>query len=202
MSKNSLVACHECDLLQRVPPVSVGSKAVCRRCGYVLHQSKRDSINRTLSLTIAGFALFVVANTFPFLAFDMKGQFTQTTLLTGVVSLYQQGMWGLSIVVLVTSVLVPLVQLLGLFYVLLPLKMNRAPYKLASVFRVIQHIQPWGMMEVFMLGILVSVVKLTAMASIIPGLAIWSFTLLIFVLAWATAALDPHVVWEKLDKHA
>ena len=202
MTKNTLVACHECDLLQRVPNLSAGRKAVCRRCGYVLHQSKRDSINRTLSLTIAGLVLFVVANTFPFLAFDMKGQFTQTTLLTGVVSLYQQGMWGLSIVVLITSVLVPLVQLLGLFYVLLPLKMNRAPYKLAHVFRFIQHIQPWGMMEVFMLGILVSVVKLTAMASIIPGLAIWSFTLLIFVLAWATATLDPHVVWEKLDKHA
>jgi paraquat-inducible protein A len=93
---------------------------------------------------------------------------------------------------------VPLVQLLLLVYVLLPLKFNRIPWKLATVFRFQQSLGPWGMMEVFMLGILVSVVKLAGMADIVPGLALWSFALLIFVLAGAAAALDPEIIWEQV----
>jgi paraquat-inducible protein A len=71
---------------------------------------------------------------------------------------------------------------------------------LAPVFRFQQSLGPWGMMEVFMLGILVAVVKLVDMAQIIPGLALWSFALLIFMLAGAAAALDPEIVWERVGK--
>jgi len=163
-----------------------------------LHTPRTDTINRTLALTIAGLMLFIVANIFPFLAFDMKGIRTETTLSTGIKLLFEQGMWGIAILVLATSILIPLFQLLGLMYVLLPLVLNRTPRYLAQVFRQIQNLQPWGMMEVFMLGILVSVVKLAKMASIIPGLAIWSFAILILVLAAASATLDPHAIWERV----
>jgi paraquat-inducible protein A len=198
MTTGSLVACHECDLLQHIPRQRQGGKAYCRRCNAVLHRSVRDSLDRTLALTFAGLVLFIVANSFPFLSFKMQGQVTQTTLATGVIDLYRQGMWELALLVLLTSMLVPLLQLLLLIYVLLPLKFNRTPWKLPTMFRLLQNLGPWGMMEVFMLGILVSVVKLLEMAQIIPGLALWSFALLIFVLAGAAAALDPEIVWERV----
>jgi paraquat-inducible protein A len=198
----SLMACHECDLLQHTPRQRQGGIARCPRCNAVLHRSIRDSLDRTLALTFAGLVLFIVANTFPFLAFKMQGQVTQTTLATGVVDLYRQGMWELSLLVLLTSILVPLLQLLLIIYVLLPLKLNRTPWKLAHVFRFQQSLGPWGMMEVFMLGILVAVVKLADMAQIVPGLALWSFAILIFVLAGAAAALDPEVVWERVGAGA
>jgi paraquat-inducible protein A len=198
MTTGSLVACHECDLLQHIPRQRQGGKARCRRCDAVLHRSVRDSLNRTLALTLAGLVLFIVANAFPFLSFKMQGQVTETTLATGVRDLYAQGMWELALLVMMTSMLVPLLQLLLLLYVLLPLKFNRKPWQLAAVFRLLQRLGPWGMMEVFMLGILVAVVKLVEMAQIIPGLALWSFALLIFVLAGAAAALDPEVVWERV----
>lgn len=197
MTVHTLMACHECDLLHHIHHLPKGGVAKCRRCGAELHRSKQDTINRTLALTIAGLVLFIVANTFPFLAFDMQGLRTETTLGTGIHLLYAQGMWGLALLVLITSILVPMIQLCGFLYILVPLKLNRVPPYLATVFRYLAHLQPWGMMEVFMLGILVSVVKLAHMANIIPGLAIWSFGLLIFVLAAASAALDPHVVWER-----
>jgi paraquat-inducible protein A len=200
MMAGSLVACHECDLLQHIPRQRQGGKAYCRRCNAVLHRSVRDSLNRTLALTFAGLVLFIVANSYPFLSFKMQGQVTQTTLATGVIDLYRQGMWEISLLVLLTSMLVPLLQLLLLIYVLLPLKFNRTPWKLPAVFRVLQSLGPWGMMEVFMLGILVAVVKLVDMAQIIPGLALWSFALLIFMLAGAAAALDPEIVWERVGK--
>jgi uncharacterized paraquat-inducible protein A len=106
----------------RSPPVSnavcsSGSRwcrreaAQCVRCGGVLHRNRPDSLNRTLALTIAGILLFIVANSFPFLSLEMQGQETQTTLITGVVDLYQAGDWPIAAVVLFTSILAPGLQL-------------------------------------------------------------------------------------------
>ena len=201
MRTNSLIACHHCDLLHRVQPLTHGGAAQCMRCGAVLYRRKKDSLNRTLSLTIAGLILFVVANTYPFLAMKSEGLVQETTLIAGVKELYAQNMWGLAALVLLTTFLTPFIQLSGMLYVLLPLKFNRLPWRLPFIFRFLQNIQPWGMMEVFMLGILVAIVKLAKMASIIPGIALYSFAALILVLAGAMASLDPDIVWDRLGEN-
>jgi len=87
---------------------------------------------------------------------------------------------------------------MGLLYVLVPLRLNRIPWKLKEVFRFIQSLRPWAMMEVFMLGILVSIAKLSKMATIVPGIAVFAFMALIFILAASLAVLDPHAVWERI----
>lgn len=199
LSSHCLIACHDCDLLHRISPLPRGGVARCRRCGSVLYRHKSNSIDRTLALSTAGLVLFFLANVFPFLAFKMQGQVTETTLSTGIRELYAQGMWLIALLVLLTCIVIPLIQLLGTLYVLLPLKLNRIPWQLSSVFRFILALRPWGMVEVFMLGILVSVVKLGEMATIVPGVALWSFALLIVVLAAASAALDTQMVWDRLE---
>ena len=196
-----MIACHQCDLLHRVRPLTHGGVAQCMRCGAVLYRRKKDSLNRTLSLAIAGIILFVVANTYPFLAIKSEGLMQETTLLAGVKELYVQNMWELAALVLITTFLMPFIQLSGMIYVLLPLKFNRLPWRLPFIFRFLQNIQPWGMMEVFMLGILVAIVKLAKMASIIPGIALYSFAALILVLAGAMASLDPDIVWDRLGEN-
>ena len=196
---HSLMACHDCDLIQRLPHLSEPGTVQCIRCGAVLHQKKRNSIERTLALTMAGLVLFGVANSFPFLAFKLEAKVRQTTLLTGIEELYAQGMPELSLIVLLTTVLVPLGQMLCMLYILLPLKFNVIPRGLPRVFRLVRHMAPWSMMEVFMLGILVSVVKLAKMAKIVPGVALFSFLALIFVMAAMTASLDSHLIWEKWE---
>jgi len=203
----SLIACHECDLIHRVDPVPEGSAAKCSRCGGLLYQHKRDSLERTLALTVTGLILFVVANAFPFLGFKLQAQVHETILITGVQELYHQGMyhqgmWILATVVLLTTIVMPAAQMMGLLYVLVPLRLNRIPWKLKQVFRFIQSMRPWGMMEVFMLGILVSYVKLAKMATIVPGVALFAFMALIFILAASMAALDPHDVWERIQPQA
>jgi paraquat-inducible protein A len=170
------------------------------RCDALLYYQKKDRLDRTLALTIAGLVLFIVANTFPFLAMKSGSIVRETTLITGVKGLYAQGMQSLALLVFLTSILVPFVHIAGMLYVLVPLKLNRVPRNLALVYRFIRSLQPWGMMEVFMLGILVSYVKLAKMAKIIPGLAIYSFVVLIFVLAGAAASLDPRIVWDRLGE--
>jgi len=197
MPRETLIACHECDLLYALHPLPTGSKAKCERCGAILYQNKSNSLDRTLALSIAGLVLFVLANTFPFLAFQMKGQATETNLLTGIVELYKTDMEVLAALVFFTTMLVPLIRLLGLVYILLSLRLNHSPLYLRRFFRFQQSLQPWSMIEVFMLGILVAVVKLDQMASIVPGIGLWSFAALIFVLAAAAASLDPRLVWER-----
>ena len=200
MNINNLIACHECDLLHRIPRHE-GPRCVsrCRRCNAALHRGVENSIDRTLALTLAGVVLFVVANSFPFLAFKLQGQETQTTLISGVIDLYHQGKWEIAILVLLTTIVVPLIQLLIQLYVFLPLSFNRIPWNMATVFRLAQNLSPWGMMEVFLIGIIVAVVKLVGMAQIIPGLALWSFALLIVTLAASAANLDSQVVWNRVE---
>jgi paraquat-inducible protein A len=198
----SFIACHECDLLYQKRPLLPGGTARCVRCGAVLYRHKRNSLNRVLALTISGLILFMVANIYPFLTFRLEAQIQETTLISGVLELYAQGMWIVAGVVLLTSILMPLLELIGMLYILVPLKFNLRPWKLPLVFRLVRGFKPWGMTEVFMLGILVAFVKLAKMASLIPGIALYAFLALIFVLAASAVSLDPHIVWSRLDKRS
>ncbi len=193
------IACHECDLIHDIPSMPNRAAAVCVRCGCVLFRAKTDSIDRTLAWTFAGLVLYAVAVSFPFLAMKNGPIANETGLLTGIEFLYRQGIIPLAALVLLTCVLIPLIQMLGLLYIFIPLKLNfRVKYAI-PVFRLFKHIKPWSMMEIYMLGILVSIVKLGKMATIVPGLAVIAFGILIFVLNFALSAVDEHMVWEKLE---
>ncbi len=193
------MACHECDLLHRIDPLPAGTTACCSRCGAVLYRPKVNSLERSMAFAVAGLILFVIANTYPFLGFKLDTQIRETTLTTGVIELYHQGMWELASLVLLTCVLAPLTELLGMLYILIPLRHNRIPWKLPQTMRFLMFLKPWGMTEVFMLGILVSVVKLAKMATIVPGTALFAFLALIFILAAMTASFDAHLIWERLN---
>ena len=129
----------------------------------------------------------------------MQGQETQTTLISGVIGLYDEGKWEIALLVVLTTVVVPLTQLLIQLYIYLPLKLNRIPWLMAPVFRFAGGLQPWSMMEVFLIGIIVALVKLLGMAQIVPGVALWSFALLIVTLAAAAANMDSRVVWDRVE---
>jgi len=195
----TLMACHECDLLTRVPPLPLRGAAYCRRCGSVLMRSKPNSIERSLALTLSSLVLFGVAISFPFLAMKTGGFEQQSSLVTGVWLLYKQGMGEMAAVVLLTCLVFPLVQIVGLIYILLPIYLKRSVPFAIQVFRTINNLQPWCMTEVFMLGILVSLVKLAKLAQIIPGISLWAFVLLIITSAAQISVLDSHQVWEELE---
>jgi paraquat-inducible protein A len=199
MSTGHLMACHDCDLLYRMPAVPEGMTASCRRCGAVLAKPKQNGLERSLALAVAGLVLLVLANSFPFLGFKVQGQVRETLLLTGIWELHLQGMPQVALLVFVTTVLAPLAQLLALVYILLPLNLDRTAPGMFHVFRWLRSIAPWSMTEVFMLGILVSVVKLAKMAQIIPGMAAFCFMALIFVLAACMSSLDAHEIWSRWE---
>jgi paraquat-inducible protein A len=199
MSASRLVACHECDLLQRIA-LQPGRRLIarCSRCNALLHRSIPNSIERSLALGMAGLFLFIVSNAFPFLGFKIQGLESRVILISGIRHLYAEGMWEIATLVFATTILIPFLQIITLLYVLGPLYLNRTPWMLGTVFRFTGSMKPWSMMEVFLMGILVALVKLLGMAEIIPGPSLWSFALLIVTLTAALANLDAEVVWERV----
>jgi len=195
----TVVACHDCDLLNQLPD-EVTATLLCARCGAVLHRHKPNSIDRSLALTFSALTLFIVALCFPFLAMKSGGFVQETKLLTGIRELWRQDLYSLATLVLLTCVLIPLGQIAGLLYLLAPLKWNLPAPHAIRVFRLLRHVAPWGMLEIFMLGILVALVKLGKMATIVPGISVFAFGLLVLVMAAAISALDPHLLWERLDQ--
>ena len=200
MTSSPLIACHECDVLHQAPEVPEGGEARCIRCGAVLIRRTRNSIDRTLALAITALVLFIGANAFPFLTFRLGGDFSETTLLSGIAELWRQEMRLVAALVLFTTVLVPMFHLLALVYILLPLRAGYRAWAVAPIFRLFRKIVPWSMLEVFLLGVLVSTVKLADTAEIVPGIALWSFVILIPVIAASSGALDEHIVWERIGE--
>ena len=198
-SIDDLVACHDCDLLQRRHAPAPGERALCPRCGAILARGKRNPVDHTLALTITALILFLLANLYPFMTFSLEGRAQDNRLITGVFSLAQSGYYPLAALIFIASIGVPLLKILALAYVLLPIKLGRTPRGLARVYRALAALYPWGMLEVYMLGVLVAITKLAGMATIVLGTAFYAFIALILVTTAATSAMDPRAVWDRLE---
>jgi paraquat-inducible protein A len=194
-----LIACHECDLLQRRRPLQNGQRACCLRCGAVLYRQKRRSLERSLALTITSLILYGLAIGFPFMTLEIQGRAQSITLPSGIWQLYEEGLWLLALIVAVMILLAPLCKILGLLYVLLPLMRKRVPPRSALTYRIVEFLHPWSMMEIYLIGTLVALVKMGELASIILGVAFWSFIALIITETAAGVALDPHTLWEHIE---
>lgn len=197
--RHDLIACPDCDLLHRIAPLEAGQKASCRRCGAVLYRHRPRAVEQGLALTLAALVLFAIATSLPLLSLKMSGQIQETSLLDGVRSFIDRGDWGLALLVFLTSLLFPLLRLLGLLYVLFPLWLGRSLPGLGRVFRLTFGFTPWSMLEIYLLGALVAVVKLGEMATIVPGLAAYAFVGLILASAWAAYTLEPKLVWDRVE---
>ena len=191
-----MIACHECDLLQSESPLPPGGVLRCRRCSAELYRDHTDGVDRPLALTLAAVVLFVIGNTFPIVGLAVNGDLVQTTLLRAVSVLYRDGIWPIAGLVFATTFLMPLLQMAAMIYLLVPLHFRRLPYRYDVVYRLLYLARPWGMTEVLILGMLVALVKLAHIASVAPGIALWSFGALMLLLAAAGAAFDPRALWQ------
>jgi len=195
----TLIVCPECDLLLQEISLPPGGSACCCCCGATLYRNLPDSLNRSLALTVAAAVLFLVANAFPVLGINLQGNGNAVTLLQAVQELWRQDMPLVSTLTFVTAILVPGLELVMMLYLLLPLYRGHVPPGTSLIMRLLHAIKPWGMVEVFMLGILVSLVKLVQDFRIIPGVALWSFGGLTLLLAALASSFNQRDVWAHLD---
>ena len=202
ITRRAWLACHDCDLLHRLTDIPEGAVACCNRCGAPLAIRHHHALEKALALSIAALVLFLVANLFPFLTFDFSGNAVRTTLVSGVQRLWEQDFPLVALLVLATAVLVPALQLGVLLYTLLPVQFGHLPPVTVWAFRATDALTPWGMADVFILGVIVSVVKLADMARIIPGPALWALAGAVLLMTAAAAVVDDQDLWGLVEAEA
>jgi paraquat-inducible protein A len=192
--------CLVCGLLQRLPPLPRGAVAQCSRCGAVLRRRRVDPVGRSLALALTGLLLFAFAVALPFIDINAVGRERETLLLTGPLELRQYGVWELAVAVLVTSVGAPLARLLGLTYVLSGMHLRRPPRHLYAVFRWVEWLRSWSMVEVFLLGVFAAYTRLAAIAQVDLGGAVYALAGVMVAMVAADGVLDREAVWKTLER--
>lgn len=195
-----MIACGECGKLHTYQDIPVGHTATCSRCGGVLYRNRARMMEVSLALTVTGLILFALTNFFPLLGLKAQGMVQEITLWKATIAFWDQGFQVLSVLLLLNLIVFPLFELLTLLWVMLSIHFNVSNCFVTALYRWMRQLKPWGMLEVFMLGVLVAVVKLGDLAVLVIGPAFWSFAALIVCMAAATAMLDPFVVWNSLKR--
>jgi len=192
--------CHECDALQMVPAVEPGHDANCIRCKSLLFRNPRGGIDKPLAFLIASMVMFVIANVMPIMTLTIVGVKLSTTITGAAYIFYQQGSPELAAIVWLPSVFIPGVIILSLFYVLFSVRFQMNWRYAKPLLVLTGRLLPWGMMDVFMLGILVSIVKLVGLADVVIGTGFYAFAFLVVLYASTIASLETHTLWERLTE--
>jgi paraquat-inducible protein A len=192
--------CPECDLIHEKVDLKSGRAAHCNRCGKLLYRSQPRGLEFALSFAICGLAFFVVANLTPLLIFSMGGNSSANLLVDGGIAFLQTMYWPLGLLVIVASVVAPFAILCLVVLLLLPLRFGYVLPASKFLYRLIMHIRPWAMAEIFVIGLIVAYVKLADFASVSVGLSMISFVCMVVASVIAISSLDADDLWARIDE--
>ena len=200
---DNLVACHSCDLLHEKTALGEGEKAWCSRCGSLLYRTNNNAIEISLALTIASLLLFLFAQLLPFLSIDVDGNKTTIYLVSTIDTLSQLDNLLLSISGALFLVIIPFGVLLLDLLLLSALYGNKRPLTLFArqLLLLIGRLAPWNMLEIFLLGVLVTIVKLASIAEITLHQGFWAFVALVVINLFVSTTLEPEELWQAIDRH-
>jgi paraquat-inducible protein A len=198
MSVTPILVCNQCDLVQHEAILQPGEKARCARCENVLYRSLPNGFRLSLIFAITSLALFLISNSFPIVTISSQGLINSTTLLGAVGQLIEDGIASIAVLVFITTFLMPMLEIGVLIYLLLPLHLGRIPPGLSFGFRLICLVKPWAMIEVFMIGLIVTITKLNGLASVSPDIGLISFVLLMISITVAVSNFDVHAFWRQV----
>lgn len=202
ITTNDLTVCPSCDMIIATTPVEVplDSNLVCPRCKFKVRNPKKDTIKRTLVLSLTGLLLFVPAHFMLLLQFEALGFIDQGTVIDSMTAVYKQRYFFVSLMVLLTAVLIPLTKLSLLFIVSLGLTRRIFVRQLPALFRWYCHLEEWGMTEVFLIGILITIIKMSHTADISYLTGFFTFVGLSVAIVGCVFTLDRHHYWNKIEK--
>lgn len=192
-------ACHFCDTLHETEPLPEGTAARCKCCGAVLYQNRPASLVRVTAFSITALILMVVVHSFPFLTMDAASIRTTLNLASAARALIDQGSPVLGVALALFTIIAPLALAGGLIYVCGPLMFGRIAPGATHVAKWLNKTEPWNMIEVFLLGVLVSLLKLGKVAEVHFGMGFWAFGVLMLCMAAAVAGIDRNELWDRLE---
>jgi len=200
MQLEKLLVCNQCELIDQKPALEPDATAYCSRCANILYRFKPQGLRKSLAYALTAASLFLISNLFPIVTISTQGLINSATLLKAIHTLIQDDMWIIAILVFITTFLMPALEIGALIYLLLPRRMGRILPGTSVAFRLLYLVKYWVMVEVFIMGLLVTITKLTAFASVKPDIALGSFALLMLFLTAAVSNFDSRVFWAQIEK--
>ena len=194
-------SCHDCALVVSMPAGATHVSVRCPRCDARVHRRKPDSIRRTWALLLGALILYVPANVFPVMRVTSVGIVQEDTILSGVIYLLLHGMWPLALVVFVASVAVPLLKIAALGFVLVSVQRRSQwrPVDRTRLYRIVEAVGRWSMVDIYVVTILVALVRMGAIASVdaMPGALYFGSVVVLTMLA--AERFDPRLIWDELE---
>ncbi len=196
-----LVNCPACGLLSHWHSGTGGTH--CPRCDASLHLRKTDSLSRTWALLIAGYILFVPANLLPITITTSLFGTQSDTIMSSVAYFWNDGAYDLAIVIFTASIFVPLLKLLSLTYLTYTAhkRMHRESMQRTRLFRLVEFVGKWSMLDIFVLAMLAQLVQFSTLASIEAGPGAIAFAAVVVVTMLAALSFDPRLLWDPLEKN-
>ena len=194
-----LSVCHFCDTLHEALALPEGTAARCRCCGAVLYQNRPASLARVTAFSLTAMILMVIVNLFPFLVMDAASVRTTLNLGSAAKALFDQGSPLLGTALALFMIITPITLASGMIYVCGPLIFGRVAPGAFHVAKWLNKMEPWNMIEVFLLGVLVSLLKLAKVADVHFGIGFWAFAALMVCMAAAVAGIDRDELWDRLE---
>ncbi len=204
-SKRSLdgphVQCHTCNLVMSIPPHIKDARLSCSRCRSSVHRRKPNSISRTWAFLIAALICYVPANLYPIMETTSYGYRQTDTILSGVIYLFVSGTWPLAFIVFVASIVVPILKIILLSTLLISVqwKSQWRPRERAFIYRVVEVIGRWSMVDIYVVAILVALVHLGSLASVKAEQGAFYFGVVIVLTLLAAQSFDPRLIWDQIE---
>ncbi len=201
-STDQLIACIKCDALSALPKLFPGQTALCPSCGCTLFSRKKDSIERTLAVSIAGLFMFFPAISLPIMKIGVAGVYHQASLIDCVTQMIAGDFYIIAFCVFMFTIAIPVVRLFSAFYLSYRIKTKQITPSLLLFFRSYHTLDNWTMIHVFFLGIIISMYKLVSLADVNIGGGLVSLLLLLLCSTLVTVTLDQHYIWQKLERES
>jgi paraquat-inducible protein A len=194
-----VLVCMECHQLNRQD--SAKQTQTCSRCGAHVHPRRPNALIRTWALLITAAILYIPANVLPIMTVNSFGRGTPDTIMSGVIALAQNGMLPIAAVVFVASILVPTFKLVGISLLLYSVQRHQpmSARQRILMYRFIEWIGRWSMLDIFVIAILVAVVRFDSLASIEAGMGSIAFASVVVLTMLAAITFDPRLIWDNTD---
>lgn len=190
--------CEHCDTLYRPVALRRGETSLCLRCGAVLARARRLSVQQQLALALTAAILFIFANAFPVISISLEGLSNAATLFESVQALNHGRITPMAGVTCLTIILAPLLQVTLLCWILLFACRDQVAPGFALCMRTLEHLRPWSMLEVCLLGILVAIIKLGGMLDVHAGVGLWALAMLT-VLLITLSGKEVRYLWSHFE---
>lgn len=197
MSETLFINCDQCDLQNTVPVNS--NKYYCHRCHHLLTGIANPSRLQTLVYAFTAFIFYIPALMFPFMSIEMNGIRNSSTIWQGVKTLADGGSWMIATIVFFASLFIPILKLVILFYLGLPTTgVKNALFK-TKLYRFVENIGRWSMLDIFLLAVLVAILKISPWTQVEPEIGAVLFGFVVIFSVAASATFDPRVIWKGIE---